>query len=334
MTKRLTYKTAGVDIDAANRFVNGITTMAKSTRRPGVLSCPGSFGALFAPQLKGYKKPVLVSSTDGVGTKLLVANWTGQHGTVGIDLVAMNVNDILCTGARPLFFLDYIACGKLDRKVLNDVMKGIVAGCRLAGCALIGGETAEMPGMYQNKDYDLAGFTVGMVDRDKIIDGSTIKAGDVLIGLPSSGLHSNGYSLARKALSLREQKMYAGILLKATCIYVKPVLDLIARVNVKGMAHMTGGAWVEKLTKILPKGLCFSVDKNSWPKPRIFQLIQDKGRVPEHEMYRTFNMGIGFALVVSPQKVALTQAVLRRHKVEPFVIGQVVRDAKHKVVFR
>lgn len=333
MAKRLTYKTAGVDIDAANRFVDGITTMAKSTRRPGVLSRPGSFGALFAPDLKGYKNPVLVSSTDGVGTKLLVANLAGRHDTVGIDLVAMNVNDILCTGAKPLFFLDYIACGKLDRKVLNDVMKGVVAGCRLAGCALIGGETAEMPGMYKNKDYDLAGFTLGIVDRGKIIDGSAIKEGDVLIGLPSSGLHSNGYSLARKTLSLKEQKAYAAILLKATCIYVKPVLDLIARVNIRGMAHMTGGAWVEKLTKILPKGLCFSVDKNSWPKPRIFQLIQDKGRVSEHEMYRTFNMGIGFALVVSPDKTALTQAVLRRHKVGSFVIGRVVRDSKKKIVF-
>ena len=334
MAKRLTYKTAGVDIGAANRFVDSVKTMAKSTMVPGVMSRPGSFGALFAPQLKGYKKPVLVSSTDGVGTKLLVANLVGRHNTVGIDLVAMNVNDILCTGARPLFFLDYIACGKLDRRVLNDVMKGIAAGCRLAGCALIGGETAEMPGMYRSKDYDLAGFVVGIVEGARIINGSAIKEGDVLIGLPSSGLHSNGYSLARKALSLREQKMYAGILLKPTCIYVKPVLDLIARMDVKGMAHMTGGAWYEKLTKILPKGLCFSVDKNSWPRPRIFQLIQDKGRVPEHEMYRTFNMGIGFALVVDPKNVALTQAVLRRHKVEPFVIGEVVRDPKHKVVFR
>jgi len=332
--KRLTYKTAGVDIDAANRFVDGIKTMAKSTRGPGVMSCPGSFGALFAPDLKRYKNPVLVSSTDGVGTKLLVANLACRHDTVGIDLVAMNVNDVLCTGARPLFFLDYIACGKLDRKVLNDVMKGIAAGCRLAGCALIGGETAEMPGMYRPKDYDLAGFVVGIVEGAKIINGSAIKEGDVLIGLPSSGLHSNGYSLARKALSLREQKMYAGILLKATCIYVKPMLDLIARVNVKGMAHMTGGAWYEKLTKILPKGLCFSVDKNSWPKPRIFQLIQDKGKVSEYEMYRTFNMGIGFALVVDPKNAALTQAVLRRHKVEPFVIGKVIRDSKRKVVFR
>jgi len=334
MAKRLTYKTAGVDIDAANRFVNGIKSMAKSTMVPGVMPRPGSFGALFAPQLKGYKKPVLVSSTDGVGTKLLVANRAGQHDTVGIDLVAMNVNDILCTGARPLFFLDYIACGKLDRKVLNDVMKGIVAGCRLAGCALIGGETAEMPGMYRPKDYDLAGFVVGIVGRDKIIDGSAIKEGDVLIGLSSSGLHSNGYSLARKTLSPKEQKAYAAILLKPTCIYVKPVLDLIARVNVKGMAHMTGGAWYEKLTKILPRGLCFRVDKNSWPKPRIFQLIRDKGRVSEHEMYRTFNMGIGFALVVDPKNAALTLAVLRRHKVGPFVIGEVIRDSKRKVLFR
>ncbi len=247
-----------------------------------------------------YKNPVLVSSTDGVGTKLLIANLAGKHDTVGIDLVAMNVNDILCTGARPLFFLDYIATGKLNSKIMKDVMKGIVAGCRMAGCALIGGETAEMPDMYKGEDYDLAGFTVGVVEAEGIIDGTGIKCDDVLMGLPSSGLHSNGYSLARKALSTKEQKLYAQILLKPTCIYVKPVLALLEKIQVKGMAHMTGGAWYEKLTKVLPKGLCFAVNKGSWPIPRIFELIQDKGHIPEHEMYRTFNMGIGFALVVSP----------------------------------
>ncbi len=334
MAKQLTYKTAGVDIGAANRFVGGIKNMSRGTMNRHVLSRPGSFGALFAPDLKGYKDPVLVSSTDGVGTKLLVANLAGTHDTIGIDLVAMNVNDVLCAGAKPLFFLDYIACGKLDRKVLNDVMRGIVAGCCLADCALIGGETAEMPGMYRGKDYDLAGFTVGIVEKGKIIDGSGIKAGDVLIGLPSCGLHSNGYSLARKALSLKEQKLYAGILLKPTCIYVKPVLDLIRHVAVKGMAHMTGGAWHEKLTKILPKSLCFAVNKWSWPIPRIFQLIQDKGKVPEHDMYRTFNMGIGFAIVVSPEDVVSAHALLRQHKVQAFVIGKVVQDAKRKVVFQ
>ena len=333
MSKALTYKKAGVDIAKANRFVDDIKGLAKSTIGRGVLNRPGSFGALFALDLKGYKNPVLVSSTDGVGTKLLVANLAGKHDKVGIDLVAMNVNDVLCTGAKPLFFLDYIATGKLNNKMMKDVMKGIVAGCHLAGCSLIGGETAEMPDMYRGEDYDLAGFTVGIVERDKIIDGSKIQAGDVVIGLPSSGLHSNGYSLARKALSPKEQKLYAQILLKPTCIYVKPVLALLERFSIKGMAHMTGGAWYEKLTKILPSGLAFSINKGSWPIPRIFTLIQDKGHVPEHEMYRTFNMGIGMSLVVAPKDVVRVQAFLRRLKVESFVIGKVVKDSRHKVMF-
>lgn len=341
MSKTLTYKKAGVDIAKANRFVDGIKAMAKTTTTAKVLNRPQSFGALFALDLKGYKKPVLVSSTDGVGTKLLVANFVGKHDTVGIDLVAMNVNDILCTGAKPLFFLDYIATGKLNNKTMKAVMKGIVQGCKLSGCALIGGETAEMPDMYRSEDYDLAGFTVGVVERNKIVDGSAIKEGDVVIGLPSSGLHSNGYSLARKALSIKEQKEYAQILLKPTCIYVKPVLALLDHVGagsepartIKGMAHMTGGAWYEKLTKILPKGLAFSINKDSWPIPEIFQLIQKKGRVPETDMYRTFNMGIGFTVVVSPQDVRATQILLRRYGQESFVIGRVVQDTKRKVIF-
>ncbi len=333
MSKGLTYKKAGVDIAKANQFVDAIKVIAKGTISKQVVNRPGSFGALFDLGSLKYKNPVLVSSTDGVGTKLLVANLVGKHDTIGIDLVAMNVNDVLCTGAKPLFFLDYLATGKLNLKTMKDVIKGIVAGCRLSGCALVGGETAEMPDMYKGEDYDLAGFTVAIVDRDKIIDGSAIKSGDVLIGLPSSGLHSNGYSLARKALSPKEQKAYAGILLKPTCIYVKPVLALLDKVAVRGMAHMTGGAWYEKLTKVLPKGLAFAVNKGSWPIPRIFQLIQDKGRVPEHDMYRTFNMGIGFAIVVSPKDVVATQVLLRAHKVDSFVIGQVVQDSKHKVKF-
>jgi phosphoribosylformylglycinamidine cyclo-ligase len=333
MAQQLTYKKAGVDIAKANRFVDAIKQMSSVTMNRGVINRPGSFGSLFDLSSFKYKNPVLVSSTDGVGTKLLVANLAGKHDTVGIDLVAMNVNDVLCTGARPLFFLDYIATGKLNPKIMKDVMKGIVAGCRLAGCALIGGETAEMPDMYRGEDYDLAGFTVGVVEAGSLIDGSGIKCGDVLIGLPSSGLHSNGYSLARKALSTKEQKLYAQILLKPTCIYVKPVLDLISKIKVKGMAHMTGGAWYEKLTKILPRGLCFEVKKNSWPVPRIFELIQDKGRIPEHEMYRTFNMGIGFALVVVPEKVDEIHALLRSHKVDSFLIGEVIEDPKHKVKF-
>jgi len=334
MPRSLTYKKAGVDIAKANKFVDAVKAMAGATLNRAVLNRPGSFGAMFRLDVRGIKDPVLVSSTDGVGTKLLVADLAGKHDTVGIDLVAMNVNDILCAGARPLFFLDYMATGRLNPKTMKAVMKGIVEGCRLAGCALIGGETAEMPDMYKGEEYDLAGFTVGIVDRNTMIDGANIKAGDVLIGLPSSGLHSNGYSLARKALTPKEQKMYAAILLKPTCIYVKPVLALLEKFDVSGMAHMTGGAWYEKLTKILPKGLAFEVNKGSWPVPRIFQLIQDKGRVPGHDMYRTFNMGIGFALVVDPRDSDGVQAFLHTHKVKSFVIGQVVQDTKKKVIFR
>ncbi len=329
----LTYKKAGVDIIKANEFVDDIKVLTKKTLSKNVLNRPGSFGALFALDMKGIKSPVLVSSTDGVGTKLLVANLVGKHDTIGIDLVAMNVNDVLCTGAKPLFFLDYMATGRLNKKTMVEVMKGIVRGCQLAGCALIGGETAEMPDMYKGEEYDLAGFTVGIADRARIYDGSTIKEGDVLIGLPSSGLHSNGYSLARKALSAKEQKAYAEILLKPTCIYVKPVLDLLNYVKVKGMAHMTGGAWYEKLTKVLPKGLGFEVVKGSWPIPRIFQLIQDKGRVPEHDMYLTFNMGIGFCIVVDHDDVDETHALLKKHKIQSFVIGKVIKSNQHKVKF-
>jgi phosphoribosylformylglycinamidine cyclo-ligase len=334
MAQKLTYKKAGVDITKANRFVDVIKQMSLATMNRSVINRPGSFGSLFDLNSLKYKNPVLVSSTDGVGTKLLIANLAGKHDTVGIDLVAMNVNDVLCAGARPLFFLDYIATGKLDSKIMKDVMKGIVSGCRMAGCVLIGGETAEMPNMYKGKDYDLAGFTVGVVEAQGIIDGAGIKCHDILIALPSSGLHSNGYSLARKALSTLEQKRYAQILLKPTCIYVKPVLSLIEKIPVKGMAHMTGGAWYEKLTKVLPEGLSFAVKKGSWPIPRIFGLIQDKGRIPEHEMYRTFNMGIGFCLVVDPEDVIGVQALLRTQKVESFVIGEVIQDSKRKVIFR
>lgn len=334
MTKGITYKKSGVDIDKANRFVDGIKHMAKTTAHANAISRPGSFGALYALDIKKYKKPVLVSSTDGVGTKLLIANLLGKHDKVGIDLVAMNVNDVLCTGARPLFFLDYLACGQLDRRVMDKVIKGVVEGCRQAGCALIGGETAEMPGMYKGKDYDLAGFTVGVVEEEKLIDGSKIRYGDKIIGLASSGIHSNGYSLVRKVLSEAEQKKYAKVLLEPTRIYVKEVLGLLDKFDIHGMAHITGGAFYEKLTKVLPKGLCFSINKKSWPIPRIFQLIQDKGRVPERDMYKTFNMGIGFALIVSAKDEVSIQAFLRQQKIDPFVIGEVIQDSTHKVVFQ
>jgi phosphoribosylformylglycinamidine cyclo-ligase len=334
MTKGITYKTSGVDIDKANRFVDGIKVMAQVTANARAISRPGSFGALYAFDNKKYKNPVLVSSTDGVGTKLLIANLNGKHDKVGIDLVAMNVNDVLCTGAKPLFFLDYIACGVLDRRIMNNVIKGIVEGCRQAGCALIGGETAEMPGMYSGKDYDLAGFTVGVVESDKLLDGSKIRYGDQIIGLASSGIHSNGYSLVRKVLSTAEQKKYAKVLLEPTRIYVKEVLGLLDKFDVHGMAHITGGAFYEKLTKVLPKGLCFSINKKSWRIPRIFQLIQDKGNVPDHDMYKTFNMGIGFAIIVSPKDVVSAQAFFRRQKVESYIIGEVVQNDKLKIEFK
>lgn len=335
MTKKaITYKTSGVDIDKANRLVEDIKVMARSTHNAEAISRPGSFGALFSFDTRKYKKPILVSSTDGVGTKLLIANLTGKHDKVGIDLVAMNVNDVLCTGAKPLFFLDYIACGSLDKRIYKNVIKGIVEGCRQAGCALIGGETAEMPGMYKGKDYDLAGFTVGVVESDKLVDGSNIRYGDVVIGLSSSGIHSNGYSLVRKVLSPTEQKKYAKVLMEPTRIYVKQVLPLLEKFNVHGMAHITGGAFYEKLTKVLPKGLCFSIRKNSWRIPRIFQLIRDKGQVPEHDMYKTFNMGIGFAIVVSPKDVIAVQAFLRQYREESFVIGEVTQNAQQKIEFK
>jgi phosphoribosylformylglycinamidine cyclo-ligase len=243
MGKHLTYKTSGVDIDKADQFLKAVKGNITSTFNANVLNKVAAFGSLFNADFKKYHQPVLVSSTDGVGTKLLIARDLKRHDSVGIDLVAMNVNDILCTGALPLFFLDYIACGKIHVPVLKSVMKGIVAGCQMAGCSLIGGETAEMPGMYDANDYDLAGFAVGVVDRIKIIDGTKIRKGDCVIGLPSSGIHSNGYSLVRKVFSAAEQKKYAHVLMKPTRIYVKDVLPIIEKFPVKGLAHITGGAF-------------------------------------------------------------------------------------------
>jgi phosphoribosylformylglycinamidine cyclo-ligase len=329
--RRVTYKTSGVDIDKANAFLDAIKKDVAGTLTSSVLRRKGSFGGLFV-QDKTCKNPVLVSSTDGVGTKLLVAKAAGKHDTVGIDLVAMNVNDILCTGAKPLFFLDYIACGKIHVRVLADVMKGITKGCRISGCSLIGGETAEMPGMYRSDDYDLAGFAVGVVEKGKILDGSAIKAGDEVIGLPSSGLHSNGFSLVRKVFSLREQKKLAKVLLTPTRIYVHEVLALTSRFSVKGITHITGGAFYEKLTKILPKGKCFVIDRQSWPVPEIFQTIQTKGGISDQEMYRTFNMGIGLAVVVSPQDMPAVGSFLKKKKIKFYKIGHVVKDSGRKIV--
>lgn len=332
MAVKMTYKKSGVDISKANAFVKAIQTDVKTTLNSSVIKDRGAFGSLFA--LSGaYKNPVLVSSTDGVGTKLLIAQHAGKHDTVGIDLVAMNVNDILCVGARPLFFLDYIACGKVNVKVLKDVVKGITEGCRQAGCSLIGGETAEMPGLYAPDEYDLAGFAVGVVEKDKIVDGRAICPGDQLIGLPSSGLHSNGYSLARKVLTAADQKKYRRELLTPTRIYAQEVLALTERFDIKGIAHITGGAYHEKLTKILPAGLCFSIKEGSWPVPPLFQLIQKKGNIDSAEMYRTFNMGIGLGIVIGMSQVTAVEEFLRRKGIAFYRIGEVIKHSKSRVVF-
>lgn len=331
MAKKVNYKKAGVDIAKANAFVSAIKRDVKGTFVSGVLQRSGSFGALFELAKTKYRQPVLVSSTDGVGTKLLIAQAAGKHDTVGIDLVAMNVNDILCTGAKPLFFLDYLACGKVNVKVLRSVMKGVAKGCRQSGCALIGGETAEMPGMYASDEYDLAGFAVGVAEKSKLIDGRKIVPGDVVIGLPSSGLHSNGFSLVRKVFSRAEQKKRAAELLAPTRIYAKEVQLLTEKFNVKGIAHVTGGAFYEKVTKILPKGKGFVIDGRSWPVPEIFQNIQKRGKITHREMHRTFNMGIGLVVVLAKKDAARAQALLKKKRIKSYEIGKVVNSSKEKM---
>jgi len=341
----LTYKKSGVDIDKANSFMEAITPLVNSTKRKEVLGNIGGFGGFFELKLKNYKNPVLVSSTDGVGTKLKIAQLVNKHYTVGIDLVAMNVNDILCSGAEPLFFLDYIACGKLDRNILVEVVKGISGSCKESSCALIGGETAEMPGMYGKDEYDLAGFCVGVVEKDKIINGKSIKPGDKIIGLASSGLHSNGFSLVRKVFSNKELIKYADELLKPTRIYVKPVLSLLnaprlrsgqaehytpacrqGRLNaVKGIAHITGGAFYDKIKRIVPKNINFIIYQDSWFVPQIFNIIQRKGRVPEKDMYRTFNMGIGMVIVVSPNNTKIAMKKLEQYNLKSWLIGEATK---------
>lgn len=334
MENELTYKKAGVDIDEGDRFVSLIAPLVKETFRPEVMTDIGSFGALFRLDTSRYSEPVLVSGTDGVGTKLKVAFMTDRHDTVGIDLVAMCVNDVLTLGAEPLFFLDYFATGRLRSGRARDVVKGIAEGCRQAGCSLIGGETAEMPGFYGQEEYDLAGFAVGVVDRPDIIDGSRIAEGDVVIGLPSSGLHSNGYSLARKVFfdraglshdaCLPELGISVGEeLLKPTTIYVKAFQLLKGAVTVKGMAHITGGGLPGNVPRILPEGLCAVIRRDSWPVHPVFGLIQKMGNVPDDDMMRTFNMGIGFVVVVSPGDEGETLAVLKGSGYGAIPIGHV-----------
>ena len=315
----LTYAQAGVDIDAGDALVENIKPLARRTLREGVLAGIGGFGALFEVPKK-YRNPVLVSGTDGVGTKLKLAFELNRHDTIGVDLVAMSVNDILVQGAEPLFFLDYFACGKLDVTVATQVVAGIARGCELAGCALIGGETAEMPGMYPPGEYDLAGFAVGAVEKERIIDGSRIAAGDVVLGLASSGAHSNGYSLIRRILERTRPDLsadfhgrpFADVILEPTRIYVKPILQLLDAVAVKGLAHITGGGIVENVPRILPAGLTAEIDAAAWPRPPLFGWLQAQGGVAEEEMLRVFNCGIGMVVVVAAQDAEAASALLRR----------------------
>jgi phosphoribosylformylglycinamidine cyclo-ligase len=326
--KSITYKKSGVDISSASIFKAKLKPLVRKSFRPEVLKDIGGFGSFFRLDKNKYRDPVLVSSSDGVGTKLKIAGLANKHDTVGIDAVAMNVNDILCAGAEPLFFLDYIAHSKVKEEVLIDVVKGINAGCIESGCSLIGGETAQMPGMYRPGEYDIAGFCVGVVERSEIIDGSRIRAGDIVIGLESSGIHSNGYSLVRKALSKNELKRMSRELLKPTRIYVQPVLSLLPDKNIQGIANITGGAFYDKIARILPRNVDVEINKYSWNVPKIFRLIQNKGNIPEREMYHTLNMGMGMVLIVTPASVNSIIAKLKSKKVESRVIGKVVKGSK------
>jgi phosphoribosylformylglycinamidine cyclo-ligase len=331
-TAPLTYREAGVDIDAGDALVERIKPFAKRTLRPEVLGGIGGFGALVEVSKK-YREPVMVSGTDGVGTKLKLAFRMKKHDTIGIDLVAMSVNDILCSGAEPIFFLDYFACSKLDVDVAEAVVKGIAEGCEQAGCALIGGETAEMPGMYDPNEYDLAGFAVGLVEKSAILDGTRIAAGDAVIGLASSGPHSNGYSLVRKVVAVSSADLYEPFdgdrslgeaLLEPTRIYVKPVLDVMGRIAVKGLAHITGGGLTENIPRILPEGLCARLEAAKWPRPPVFKWLQRQGAIDEAEMLRTFNCGIGMVAVVAPADARAAIEAFSALGVEAFEIGAIV----------
>ena len=329
----LTYKKAGVDIEAGDDFVKEIKSKVASTFRKEVLTQIGGFGGLFLAGLKNYKEPVLVSSTDGVGTKLKIAILLNQHSTIGIDLVAMCVNDIVVAGAEPLFFLDYLSMGKLNQETASGLISGIVAGCKQAGCALLGGETAEMPGIYREGDYDLAGFCVGICEREKIIDGTKIKEGDKIIGLSSSGIHSNGFSLVRKVFEINAECGMRNAelmreLLQPTRIYVKPILELIKEVEIKGLAHITGGGILGNIPRILPPDCQAVIEKESFKTPPVFSLIQEKGKICEEEMYRVFNMGIGMVIVVREEEVKKALLKLKQLGEEAFLIGRIRKGEK------
>lgn len=329
---QLSYRDAGVDIDAGDRLIENIKPFAKRTLRPEVLTGIGGFGALFEISRK-YQNPVLVSGTDGVGTKLKLAFQLNKHDCIGIDLVAMSVNDILVQGAEPLFFLDYFACGKLNVETATVVINGIAKGCELAGCALIGGETAEMPDMYPYEEYDLAGFAVGIVEKNQIISGTTIQDGDIVLGLASSGAHSNGYSLIRKIIENNRidlssdfnGKKLSDTIMAPTRIYVKPLLELIRQLPVKGLAHITGGGLIENVPRILPDQVMAVLQKNSWEMPPLFHWLQQQGNVADHEMLRVFNCGIGMVIVVAPDHVENAMNSLRASGETVWPIGEIKR---------
>ena len=337
--KQSAYKDAGVDIDAGAELVERIKPAVKRTARSGMMGGLGGFGAFFDPKAAGFKDPILVSSTDGVGTKIKIAIDAKRHETIGIDLVAMCVNDLIVQGAEPLFFLDYFATGKLEVGVAQQVIEGIAKGCEMAGCALIGGETAEMPGMYAAGDYDLAGFTVGAVERDEILTGENIKEGDVVLGLPSSGVHSNGYSLVRKLFASTQGYSYetpapfeAGktmgdVLLAPTRIYVKPMLKAIKAGGVKGMAHITGGGLSENIPRVLPSNVAVRIDAKSWPRPGIFGWLAKAGNMDAADMARTFNCGLGMVVIVEAAKADSIIALLKAEGETAYKVGSVEKRA-------
>ncbi len=338
------YAKAGVDITAGYRAVELMKSHIAKTATPGVCSDIGGFGGLFALDLQGITKPILVSGTDGVGTKLKLAFLMDRHDTVGIDCVAMCVNDIICCGAKPLFFLDYIACGKNVPERIADIVAGVCRGCVEAGTALIGGETAEMPGFYPADEYDLAGYSTGVVDRDRIIDSKTMQTGDVIIALPSSGVHSNGFSLVRKVFDVEKCDLHAPVaalggkslgdtLLTPTRIYVKPVLALLERVSVKGISHITGGGFYENIPRSIPEGLCAEIDRSSVRILPIFDLIRETGQISERDMFNTFNMGVGMSIIVPEAEADTALEILRENGEDAYIIGRIVRNAE-KIIIR
>lgn len=329
MTSKLTYKEAGVDIEAGNKTVEYIKPLAKKTYRKEVISGVGGFSGLFKVP-DGYKEPILVASTDGVGTKLKLAFKLNKHKTIGIDLVAMCVNDLICCGAEPLFFLDYFASGKLSPDQAKEVIEGITEGCLQANCTLLGGETAELPGLYKNNEYDLAGFSVGIVEKNKIINGKSIKEGDVLIGVESSGLHSNGYSLANKVFleTTKWDKSIGETLLTPTIIYVKLIKNLISKFEIKGIANITGGGLTENIPRIFPENTGCEIDLNSWQRSKIFKLIQELGNIEDTEMLRTFNNGIGMVIITSKEIEKDILKEIKKEGFNSFNIGFIKKNIK------